>query len=96
VITFTVTSGGANVTKFGVTFDDPGCEVYGGIVTATSLYPIASGSFTSTRGNPAFSGSFDSATTARGTARVTSYESDVCGDLELETATWTATWHSAS
>lgn len=86
-ITFDVTSGGTNLTNFAVTFDDEGCEIYGGIVKATSLSPIASGSFSSTgRSNPTFSGSFDSATTAHGTSRVTGYESDVCEESEYESA----------
>ncbi len=96
VITFTVTSGGTNVTSFQVTFDDPGCGIAGGNVTATSLYPISNGSFSSGRGNPSFSGSFDSATTASGTSRVTGYPSDACGESDYESASWTASWHSAS
>jgi hypothetical protein len=97
VIGFTVTSGGTNVTHFQITFDDPGCEIVGGNVTAASLYPITSGTFASTtRGNPTFSGSFDTATTAHGKSRVTGYESDVCEGSEYEEASWTASWHSAS
>lgn len=97
VITFTVTAGGTNVTSFKVTFDDLGCEIAGGNVTATSLYPIASGSFASAaRGNPMFGGSFDTETKAHGTSRVTGYESDACGESEYEEASWTASWHSAS
>jgi len=96
VITFTVTSSGANVTDFGVTFDNSGCGVSGGIVTATSLYPVASGSFSSTTGSPTFSGSFDSSTTAHGTSRVTGYSTPSCGTVDLEPASWTATWHSES
>jgi hypothetical protein len=95
VITFTVTSGGTNVTNFGVTINGSACAADGSIVTATSLYRVANGSFSSGRGNPSFSGSFDSATTAHGTSRVTGYEGD-CGDNEYGTASWTATWHSAS
>lgn len=97
VIGFTVTSGGTNVTKFQVTFDDPECNVYGGNVTATSLYAVTSGSFSSGRGNPNFSGSFDSATAARGTSSVNYSTGDEnCGDMDYEPAEWTATWHSAS
>lgn len=97
VITFTVTAGGTNVTSFKVTFDDLGCEIVRGNVTATSLYPIASGSFASAaRGNPMFSGSFDTETKAHGTSRVTGYESDACGESEYEEASWTASWQSAS
>lgn len=96
VIGFDVTSGGANVTNFQITFDDPDCGVHGGTVKATALYPITSGSFTSPRGNPYFKGSFDSATAANGTSRVTGYSTVDCGDNEYETADWTASWHSAS
>lgn len=97
VITFTVTAGGTNVTSFKVTFDDPGCEIVRGNVTATSLYPIASGSFASAaRGNPMFSGSFDTETKAHGTSRVTGYESDACGESEYEEASWTASWKSVA
>jgi len=96
VITFDVTSGGTNVTNFEATFDIPGCGVAGGNVTATSLFPIASGSFSSASGSPTFSGSFDSATTAHGTSRVTGYSTPSCGTVDLETANWTATWHTAS
>jgi hypothetical protein len=95
-ITFTVTSGGANVTNFGVTFNGTdGCAADGSIVTATSMYPVTNGSFSSaTRSNPTFSGSFDSVTTARGMSRVSGFEGD-CGDNEYGTASWTASWHSA-
>jgi hypothetical protein len=96
VITFDVTSGGTNVTNFGVTFDISACGVAGGIVTATSLFPIASGSFSSTSGSPTFSGSFDTATTAHGTSTVTGYPTSACGSVDLEPADWTATWHSPS
>jgi hypothetical protein len=95
VITFTVTSGGTNVTNFGVTINGSACAADGSIVTATSLYPVTNDSFSSGRGNPSFSGSFDSATTVHGTSRVTGYEGD-CGDNEYGTASRTATWHSAS
>jgi hypothetical protein len=96
MITFTVTSGGTSVTDFGVTFNGTdGCAADGSIVTATSQYPITDGSFSSGRGNPYFSGSFGSATTAQGTSRVSGYEDD-CGNNEYGTANWTASWHSAS
>jgi hypothetical protein len=72
--------------------DSEDCDVVEDEITMSEPQPIANNSF-SHAGSFAFSGTFDSETSAHGTAEVTGSDPD-CGYFDTGEVEWTATWES--
>lgn len=92
-VEFYVTTNQASVANFAMYVDVTGCGVYK--ITHTTLEAIASNHFSFT--GPFYaSGTFDTTTSAHGTAGLTSFYIAGCGTVSTGTYSWTATWRNSN